>query len=249
MQALILAAGLGNRLGTLTRNTPKSLLDLGNGYTVLETQLFALRKVGIKDVVIVTGYLSDQIEAKVKFLNNWNIVIVYNPFYRITNNLVSFWLGLPYMRGDFVSINGDNVFSPLLLERLLDSRGNIVMTIDRKDAYDADDMKVITHDSLVTTVGKHIPPQEANAESVGIIKYCGTGTSLIRQAISNMIKRDENMSAFYLSALQQIINEGFPVTYCEVEPDLWAEVDFHEDLQYLRKIIINKTKRVVSWLQ
>ena len=66
MKAIIIAAGKGTRLYPFTKNTPKSLLDIGQGLTLLETQLHALQDAGVTDVVIIVGYRAEQIEAKVK---------------------------------------------------------------------------------------------------------------------------------------------------------------------------------------
>ena len=68
MKIIILAAGKGERLYPLTKNTPKPLIDLGNGETLLETQLRSLSESKVIDeVVIVIGYLYEQIESKLKF--------------------------------------------------------------------------------------------------------------------------------------------------------------------------------------
>ena len=67
MKIIILAAGRGERLMPLTQNTPKPLIDMGNGNTLLEEQLMSIRESGvIKEVVLVVGYLAEQIEAKMR---------------------------------------------------------------------------------------------------------------------------------------------------------------------------------------
>ena len=78
MKAIILAAGKGERLMPLTSDTPKSLLELENGTTLLESQLININKTGITKVVIVTGYLTEKIESKVEFYSEkYNICLLY----------------------------------------------------------------------------------------------------------------------------------------------------------------------------
>ena len=74
MKAIILAAGKGERLMPLTSDTPKSLLELENETTLLESQLININKTGITKIVIVTGYLTEKIESKVElFREKYNI--------------------------------------------------------------------------------------------------------------------------------------------------------------------------------
>ncbi|MEM3449658.1 MAG: sugar phosphate nucleotidyltransferase, partial [Nitrososphaerota archaeon] len=147
MRAIILAAGKGERLYPLTRNTPKSLLEIGNGITLLENQIMALSKNGVKDIILVVGYKAEQIEAKIRDVGdfNCNIETIYNPFYEISNNLISLWLATPKMDDDFLIINGDNVFVPEVIQKLLnvDNKKEICFLIDRKELYNEEDMKII----------------------------------------------------------------------------------------------------------
>ncbi len=240
MRAIIIAAGKGTRLYPLTKNTPKSLLEIGNGITMLESQLHSLKENGIKDITIIVGYKAEQIEAKIKkYSNGFNINTVYNPFYETSNNLISVWMSRYFMQEDFITINGDDIFKPVVIENLLKSESNITMVTDEKPEYDDDDMKIIHKNGLVEQVSKKIPAGEANGESVGIIKFTGKGRQIYIDTLEEMVRDEENMNAFYLKAIQQIINKGYPVNYSMCKPDDWGELDFHPDLvlikQYLRR--------------
>ena len=120
MKAIILAAGKGERLWPLTRNMPKSLLEIGNGITMLENQILCLSESGIKEVFIVVGYRAEQIEAKIKHLIEFNCEIktIYNPFFDISNNLHSLWFAKEVMFEDFIIINGDDVLIPKVIKGL-----------------------------------------------------------------------------------------------------------------------------------
>jgi L-glutamine-phosphate cytidylyltransferase len=240
MRAIIIAAGKGTRLYPLTKNTPKSLIEVGNGITMLESQLHSLKENGIKDVTIIVGYKAEQIEAKIKkYANDFNINTVYNPFYETSNNLISVWMAKHFMREDFITINGDDIFKPVVIENLLKSEASITMVIDEKPGYDDDDMKVVHKNGLVLQVSKKISAEEANGESVGIIKFTGKGRQIYIDTLEEMVRDEENMNAFYLKAIQQIINKGYHVNFSMCKADDWGELDFHPDLvlikQYLRR--------------
>ena len=238
MNVIILAAGKGERLLPLTRNTPKSLLEIKDGVTLLELQLKSISRCGVKEVSIVTGYLSEQIEAKVKSYSasyDLDVSIIYNPFYSISNNLISLWLAKYKMGSDFTVINGDDIFHFNVLERLLNVHGNdITMVVDKKELYDTEDMKVILNETKVQQVSKNIPVEETICESVGIIRFKNYGARLMHDTLDEMVRKEEGKKEFWLAAVQRIIDKGFPVNYLIIEGTEWAEVDFHPDLQMAR---------------
>ena len=105
----------------LTANTPKALIDIGKGKTILENQLDVLQACGISKVYIVAGYLIEQIKAKVTGypLQEMEVEFIHNPFYETSNNIVSLWLALLVNKESCISINGDDIFKPIIIETLL----------------------------------------------------------------------------------------------------------------------------------
>jgi choline kinase len=249
MKAIILAAGRGERLYPLTRNMPKSLLEIGDGITLIENQLMSLVRGGVEDIVIVVGYKAEQIEAKIKDLKEikCNVKTIYNPFYDISSNLISLWLTSPEMEEDFLIINGDDVFVPEVIRGLMQVNNDkeICLVIDRKKVYDNEDMKVIVRKNRVKRIGKDIDCKGANGESVGIMRLLGKSRQLFKTVLCDMVRDEKNRGAFYLSVFQQIIDMGWPVYYFEIEPDQWAEVDFHPDLELVRSHVKAFTK---TWI-
>ena len=202
MKVVILAAGVGSRLMPLTRNTPKSLIDLGNGYSLLELQLRSIGEGGIHDIVLITGYKSSQIEAKIQFYSDFSFRIIFNPFYRMTNNLATAWLGLKDLSPPLILVNGDDLFKADVIANLAKSTSEITMVISRKEDYDDDDMKVVTEGPLVRDVGKDIPPNKANGESIGMILFRGQGLKAYQERLSQMVRDEDNLHLFYLAALR-----------------------------------------------
>ena len=238
MKVVILAAGVGTRLMPLTRNTPKSLLDLGSGFSLLERQLQSIAKCGLHDVILVTGYKSAQIEAKVEDYTDFSLQVVFNPFYRISNNLPSAWLGLKDLREPVVLVNGDDLFKSQVLNDLIRSTAPVTMVISRKESYDQDDMKVIIDGKLIKDVGKEISVERADGESIGMILFNDHGLKSFKNYLLQMLRDEQNLHVFYLSALRRMMHDGFPIAFSECAPGDWAEVDFHPDLQEMRRDIL-----------
>ena len=251
MKAIILAAGKGERLMPLTSDTPKSLLELDNGTTLLESQLITINKSAIDKVVIVTGYLTEKIESKVQRYSkeyNIDIQIIYNPFFDISNNLLSLWQARHEMESDFIIINGDDIFNDSVLLGLLEHDNNelITMVIDRKDTYDEDDMKLIVENGRILEVSKKIPLNNANGESIGMIRVTGEAKGIMVDTMERMVRNKKNMQVFYLAMIQELINQGIVVGYHEISSKDWAEIDFHPDLEDIRKKISTFNK---EWIK
>ncbi len=239
MKVILLSAGKGLRMMPLTKNTPKCLLHVGNGLTVLETQLEIIKETPkIREIIIVTGYLSEQIEAKVKkYKNKLNIKIVYNPFYDISNNLVSLWFAKHEMDSDFIIINGDNIFKRCVLNKLIEAKRDMCMVIDKKKQYNIDDMKVTIEGDRIKRVSKEIEMDKIDGESVGIMKFQNGANRVIKNILEKMIRDKKNLNVFYLEAINRLIEEGYAMYYVEVDENDWAEIDFHPDYELIKKNI------------
>ena len=125
VRAVILSAGQGKRLLPLTRSLPKCLLPV-HGRTVLEWQLRSLREAGIRQVAIVVGFGAEQVEAEVARcrLPGFEVSTIHNALFDKSDNLVSCLVARSQMDGDFVLLNGDTLFQPAIVRRLLEMTGH-----------------------------------------------------------------------------------------------------------------------------
>ena len=85
MDALILAAGKGTRLGL--NDSPKCLIEFGNS-SLIEYQIKCLNELGIKNIHIITGYFPEKIKSKIGDLANY----IHNPEFSSTNNICSIYV-------------------------------------------------------------------------------------------------------------------------------------------------------------
>lgn len=242
MDAIILAAGRGERLMPLTADTPKVLLPLWDGECILQKQLSIFENHSeINRVIIVTGYLTEKIEKKIKEWGYEDFVdIAYNPFYKITNNLVSLWFGSMKIKEDVVVTNGDNIFKKEVLEKLLDAGNDgIYLVVDRKDEYDADDMKVTIVDGLIKYVSKKIPIDNTDAESTGIAKFAGDGKRKFIETLDLLVRDESYLTKFWLEIFNYMASQGEAIRPVWIRPDEWQEMDIHDDkyiINYLLKM-------------
>jgi len=247
MNMIILAAGKGSRLYPLTKNTPKSLLDLGDGVSLLEKQLeAAIASNSVEKVYIVTGYKAGQIEEKIKdYSKSIPIETIFNPFYDMSNNIVSVWCALSVMQEkDFILTNGDNLYGKGVLSKIANGKEGIHLTISYKDEYDDDDMKVILDSSdNIVHVSKQVPLPDVMAESVGLVSFYGERyrTAFCRKVVQ-MLHEPEKLDIFWLRIFNELVADGLTVDTVEIKSEEWAEVDFHPDIMTIRNEVMGSLK-------
>jgi choline kinase len=122
MQAVILAAGMGSRLGKYTKNNTKCMLPV-NGRTLIERALDALDDAGIRKCVIVAGY---ERENLINFVGpqykNVAITWVVNEVYNKTNNIYSLYLAKDHLLADdTLLLESDLIFEGRIIKELLEN--------------------------------------------------------------------------------------------------------------------------------
>ena len=119
MRAVILAAGRGSRLKSLTQNKPKCL-NILNEYTLLDWQLATLKK-KVDDIYLVKGYLSELfINKQIKYIDNSN--------WAETNMIESLYIFLKQTEfSDVIITYGDIVYNEEILNKLIDSKHDVVI--------------------------------------------------------------------------------------------------------------------------
>ena len=122
MKAIILSAGQGTRLLPLTAEIPKCAISI-HGQTVLEWQIDELMKSGVDDIVVVTGFATDKVEQLLaRRYDSQRVRTIFNPFYKVSDNLATCWIVRGEMTEDFILINGDTLFDTSVLKALLGSK-------------------------------------------------------------------------------------------------------------------------------
>lgn len=231
MNLIVLAAGKGDRMGVLTKDKPKSLLNL-DGTTLLERQLASIE--GCRDVekiVYVLGYMAEAIEEKLQSLKCEKAVTVFNPFYDISNNLISLWFAKYYMDEDFIVTNGDNLFHPDVFKDIAGNRDGIYLTIHQKEQYDNDDMKVKLGNGLVIKVSKLIFEGEADCESVGLAVVSGKEhREVFRKYLEKLARSKDYLDKFWLEVFNALAKDNVKIAPVHINGG-WQEFDYHRDIE------------------
>ncbi len=231
MKAIILSAGQGSRLGHLTDEQPKCLIEFG-GRSLLDRQLDTLAACGVDEAVVVTGFRDALIEQSLSRRSGGpRVRTIFNPFYKVADNLGSLFVAREEIDGDVLVWNGDTLVSEALMADVVGNFGQdgICVTIDRKERYDSDDMKVIADaDGRLRAIGKRISAG-VNAESIGLLAFRGDGAERFRTAIERAMRTSEGTTIWYLRVIHHLAQNGLVWTL-DIAGEEWGEVDFPADL-------------------
>jgi choline kinase len=232
LKAVILCAGQGRRLLPLTEHLPKCLLRVA-GRTILEWQLLGLAASGVRDVTLVTGFEADTLEQTLPGITppGMRIGTIFNPFFAVAENIGSCFLARDVLQTpDTVLLNGDTLFAAPVLQHLLAApEAPITVTIDRKQTYDTDDMKVSVDGTRLKAIGKTLLPAETNGESIGMLLFRGNGGAMFASGLEAALRQPDGLRRWYLSVIHGLAQTGV-VAVTSIEGLPWGEVDYPADL-------------------
>ena len=146
MQAIILAAGMGRRLGELTNGNTKCMLEV-NGVRLIHRVLDSLHETGIRRVVLVVGYKAENVKELIgdKY-KDMEIIYVDNEVYNKTNNIYSLFLAREYLTADdTILLESDLIFEGSLLNKLIEHPYPNLALVDKYESWM--DGTVVTLDS------------------------------------------------------------------------------------------------------
>jgi len=237
MRAVILVAGVSRRLFPLTEHLPKCLLDMG-GSTIFDRQVSAIRAAGIREVALVVGYRREQlVEHARRRYPDVDFTVVVNHLFFDTNTAYSLWAAADaFLDRDFVLMNGDVLFEPRLLERVLESPHAAALAVERKPCGD-EEVKVICDDSgRIQTIGKELDPARSLGEFIGVARFNATLTSAFYRELDSLHHRQEH-NAYFEAALDAICDKH-PLHAVDVTEFPCIEIDFPEDYDKARTEVL-----------
>jgi choline kinase len=132
MQAIILAAGMGKRLGRLTKDNTKCMVEVG-GVRLVERALRILDKKNLSRIIMVVGYQHENLMAFVNELDiNTPIEFIINDVYDKTNNIFSLALAKEQMgQEDTLLLESDLIFEERVIDLILDDKRDTLALVDK----------------------------------------------------------------------------------------------------------------------
>ena len=233
MKAIILAAGRGSRMKTLTDDRPKCLVKL-RGRTLLDWQLQALREAGITEIAIVTGYRRE-------LLVNYNLIEFNNPRWAQTNMVSSLACAHEWLELEPCIVSySDIFFEASAISSLMGCLANLAVMYDPNwlalwskrfvdPLVDAETFRIDSGGSLLEIGGKPCRKEEVQGQYMGLLRISPMGWAEIN-CVRIALPPDEFDHIHMTNLLQRVIDSGDSNISAIAYEGKWGEVDSVEDL-------------------
>jgi choline kinase len=233
MKAVILAAGRGYRLRSVSQGRPKCLLRFGDD-TILDFQISALLEAGVDDIALVVGYEGRQIVEHMSQRYSWlrdSLKLIWNPKFAETNNIYSLWLARTWVgQSDFICLNADVLCHPEIILPAVRSVSDVSMIID--PAWRDDTMKVMIRQGHIIRMGNAITKSEYSGTYIGVTTFYNRMCRILFPTLETLINQGRVHEFFNVAVQRMIIMQGIQVEFTSTQGLPWAEIDDPDDLRY-----------------
>ena len=249
MNAIIVAAGMGSRLGRLTNDKPKCMLEI-NGKTLFNRQTDLLLENSISKINVVVGY------KKECFSDNAFTYFV-NTNYESNNILHSLFCAETAMDEGFLFSYSDILYESVIVRQMLNQDSDIVIAVDPEwETYyegriehpiDEAELVFSENGETVTQIRKNADHTNALGEFLGLACFSEQGAKDLKEVfgeLQNYYARNPDKpfhsarsfkQAYLTDMFQEMVDRDYRVTTVKIEGK-WAEMDTPEDLRKVRKM-------------
>jgi choline kinase len=243
MKAIILAAGRGSRMGELTRDKPKCLVEI-HGKPLLELQLAAIQSSGIdkSNIAIVSGYKNES-------LSKYKLKEFHNSRWENTNMVSSLSCASSWLNNEPCIVSYSDIFyESLAVKLLMDCTATIAITFDTKwqllwekrfenPLSDAETF-CLKNNNILSGIGKKAKTmEEIEGQYMGVLRFEPRGWSEVTRI--RAIMTDSECDQMDMTGLLQKIIEQKNIQIQAIAYDKsWGEVDSLEDLEVYEKEVL-----------
>jgi len=237
MKAIILAAGIGERLATVY-NQPKCLLEFGDE-TLIQRHIRLLYEFGIKNTLIVVGYQKQKIiDCIGHFYKDMKIKYIVNDKYKEHNNIYSFFIAKNEIDDDILVMDSDVLFDKRILKKIIDTNKDNSLLIDLNYPNYGDEWKIVGANGSITTMGFDVKPSNGQVigEEVGFTRISKKSIKILLHYANNYIKQHKT-DLFFEDLLKDIIERLIlKFNYLTIGDLRWTEIDFPDDIERAKNI-------------
>jgi choline kinase len=226
MKIVILAAGMGTRLGN---SLPKTMTILSNGKSILENQLECVcRFYDIHDIILVTGYKKEIIME-----SHPELTYVYNERFNCTNTAGSLILAIRKIKNESVLwMNADVFFEGNMIENISDKKESYIF-VNRGKVGREEIKYTLSDENTIVNLSKTV--ENGLGEAVGINYFCAADLPLLIRGLEKCGNND-----YFEKGIEFAIEDGAKIKAFDIGNTFCVEIDFKEDLHKVNTYLSHK---------
>ena len=246
MNAIIIAAGSGKRIGKDVQDLPKSLVTV-NGKPIIDYQISTLKQAGVNDIIVIVGQYSEKF-----YLDD--VIYVKDHNYDKHDIFGSLMEAKNFLKNEILVLYSDILFESKILQQVLDSKGDISIAVDmdwekkyegrtEHPKSEAENVQLNKINEIIK-IEKNIQNKNRDVgEFLGIVKFSANGSKFFVKKYENLIKTHDGpfqqassiLKAYLTDAIQELVDSNI-----KIEPVLisgkWCEIDTMQDLKNAEKL-------------
>ena len=236
MRIIVFAAGTGRRL----RNeiaAPKCLIEI-NGETLLARYVKIFHHLNLTDINLVVGYKQGMIKEYLNsLLKDWTdkgIRMIYNTNFT-EGSILSLYEAREALFGDVLLIDGDMIFEPAMIEKIIVSRKKDFFLIDRISRYDDEAVRVGFNNQRAVDLARGLKGQyDVIGEWAGCLKLSAQGSKYLKTLVVKKVMNGERKAGYEF--IIPLLFETLPISYELIDGLKWIEIDFPGDMELAKKL-------------
>ena len=253
MQALMLAAGMGKRLGAYTNNQTKCMVKVG-GRTLLEHAADALRMAGIRKFVLVVGYEGEKLIAFAKEkLPDFELDFIVNEDYASTNNIYSLYLARQKLvEDDTILLESDLIYEPRLIRELAEAEAPNMVAVAKYEQWMDGTMTIVGEDGVIREFVEKKDFTFASADryykTVNVYKFSRAFSRDQYEPFLSAYIRAYGENQYYEMVLKALAHLPFAgLKAYDVGQMKWYEIDDVQDLDIANTIFASDEERLRAY--
>lgn len=223
--------------------TAKTLTPVRAHEPLLYYILRGLEQVDVTDLLVVTGFDAASVQEYVT--SNWthDATFIFNARYASWGNFHSVRVAIDQSPGiPLLVVNSDIVVPPVVCKRVLETEGDLILAVQRREDLDSEDMRVRLAGDRVLDIGKDLKDVHAHGEFAGVSLLRRDAAALYAQICTDLEWTGD--TSHYYEDVYRMMLERLDVRAASVERGEYAEVDAPRDLEAADQVIRNHAE---SW--
>ena len=254
MQAIILAAGMGKRLGELTKNNTKCMVEV-DGVRLIERALRILDRKNLNRIILVVGYQHENLMSFVNSLGiQTQIEFIINEVYDKTNNIFSLSLAKEQMtEDDTLLLESDLIFEERLIDMLLEDKRDSLALVDKFESWMDGTCIVVDQDDNITDFipGKLLQYREKEQyyKTVNIYKFGADFSKNVYVPFLEAYAKVMGNNEYYETVIKLILLlDKNTMKAKRLQGELWYEIDDIQDLDIAQTLFIEDDTQRYQYL-